>query len=1258
MVPTPVMKRFFTSALTFAFLTTSLTPVSARLFSSKPDKESLSASSPNREAQIDAYNEQAIRLFEEGRFKDAQELWEQAIDLMERPETYVERYQEGQEMRQPAEEEFVSVEDGDGFGAGDVDDLYETAVSLFKRQKYVASKKLFERVESVIPDHKASRNYLAILEHKLKQAQQSLIGDKFKENALSRREERAQWREILEESERELERKLREQAEPVYQQALQYYKSRAFKPAKDCFGEVERILPGYKDTGRYLARIDNDIRQEAQRLMEERRRKEALARQKEKEEWQRILLESEQELQKKLAEQAESVYQEAVNYYKQRQFELAKSRFQEVEWILPGYKSTAKYLARIDQDVQEEFRMRQQQRARELERRKREEEIARKREEERLEKRREAEEQERLRRFQEEVAARRKEREEWLKILEESERERQRKLQEQAGLVYREAVRFYKERQLEQAKENFQEVERILPDYKSTVKYLARIDQDIKEEEERRLAERQRAFQRELREKKLADRRKLEEERQRRAVEEQNRLREFQEKALAREKQREEWDRVLRENASERRRKLEEEAGFVYEEAVRAYKERHWERARNGFLEAGRILPGYKPTEKYLARIDRNMRREEQKRRETAKEAAERQKREETLAAEREEARQRKLREAEEREQIQQRRRQAAAVYRFAVSLYKRGNYAQAKDKFLEAEQIFPGYTAAAKYLRRIDGDIAKDQERRQQSHQIAFERQIKEQRLSRKREEERTGRLREAEEKQRIQKLSEEALARRKEREEWEKTVRQIEAEHQKRLRRQADSIYKEALRYYEAGWFKQAKETFEEVEAMVPGYKSAGKYLAKMEQSIRKEERFLRESEKKIREREEEILTKKDRGAEDRELQIKAAAGKLYKEALRAYKQRDYVRAKEKFHDVAGVFPDYKSTEKFLGRIEGDIARAEERRRRKAEAALRRQVREERLAKRREEANRKKLRRLEERQKIAALRAEADARRREKESLKASLDKMERERRKKLEEQAAPIYKEAVRHYRAEAFQQAKEAFMEVEKIAPAYKSTARYLSRIDEEIAREAKRRRVRERRAVARQEKEEKPAEERIAQGPVESPGTPLTGDNNQPESERMEESIRGALSLEESRFQEPPQQAAAIPSARVQGKEPRRGKAGDERAELERFVQKRRKELQAKRRAVQREYEKQFQRLYARAVKLYRRGSYEEAGGLFFEIERMKPGYKKAAAYLEKAQAKIKKDLPKRDGSVVLRPQETKTRSEIVNEALDALERKL
>jgi tetratricopeptide (TPR) repeat protein len=194
------------------FLVVSAAPIFAGFLSFKSGQET---QTPQNTAKVNHLNEQAVELFEQGRFQEAQELWEKAIGLLENSAKSGATPQKAQDVPVIAEEDPLPFDEDKELRVDEVDKYYEMAVSLFKGEKYVAAKKVFERIEGIIPDYKASRNYLTILDHKIRQAQQTLGGAKFKETSLARREERVEWEQILEASRMELEQKLEEPVEPL-----------------------------------------------------------------------------------------------------------------------------------------------------------------------------------------------------------------------------------------------------------------------------------------------------------------------------------------------------------------------------------------------------------------------------------------------------------------------------------------------------------------------------------------------------------------------------------------------------------------------------------------------------------------------------------------------------------------------------------------------------------------------------------------------------------------------------------------------------------------------------------------------------------------------------------------------------------------------------------------------------------------------------------------------------------------------------------
>ena len=317
-----------------------------------------------REEKAREYYEKAMRLYEEGKFTEAQALWDKAIKITEHPEmkNYIDksaRKSKKLENNFRAEERrnLKRLEVERGFSASAVEKAYQEAVSLFKQKNYLAAKDEFEHVEDMFPDHKATRSYLMVIEQEIQKQQQQIIAEKLKDDEVARRKDREAWRTDIERKEKDRQEKLKMQAEGIYKEATILYKTRQFEEAKDKFKEVAWILPDYKATGQYLAAIDGDIDREKKRRVQvaEEEKQRAL-----KQEQAAKLSPQEQEKRQKAIEakvqqdrqkeEAEFVYTAAVSLYNEKLYSQAKDKFLEVQKICPDYKATKNYLVKLKKE--------------------------------------------------------------------------------------------------------------------------------------------------------------------------------------------------------------------------------------------------------------------------------------------------------------------------------------------------------------------------------------------------------------------------------------------------------------------------------------------------------------------------------------------------------------------------------------------------------------------------------------------------------------------------------------------------------------------------------------------------------------------------------------------------------------------------------------------------------------------------------------------------------------------------------------------
>ncbi len=862
-------------------------------------------------------------------------------------------------------------------------EYYEQAQKLAEEGRLDESRQLYEKAVQ-ITEHPEMQYYI----------KESAARGKAQSSALKKEEEEAERR-LTDEEKNSLQR-----VEGTYQTAVSLYKQLKFREAKDEFESVEEIYPGYKAVRSYLQIIEQDIAQADQTAMKEqkkeieRQQKDVdIARLREKEQWRKEIEKKEQARVDQLKKQAEGVYIDAMQLYKERKYAAAKEKFQEVEWVVPDYKATRAYLNRIDQDVDAD-------RLRSV--KEREEDLEKQRWQETLEGRK----QEELRK----------------KAFQLKEKDRLAGLAEQAEFVYVAAVALFEKNLLAQAKEKFTEVETIYPEYKSTRSYLMKIDQTFAGEKERELAAQRSSEEQKIWEEEM-NRKKAEKESFQQRVDEADsfyntasdlykmgRLIEAKEKFLEVDQRvpdykstrsllkridediellvktrRHESGLADQRAEIERLKQQKTDAEKLYTEAIVAYDAKEYETARSKFEGVEKIFVDYKKTKFYIERIAEDIKAREEQRLLQAKEKTAEASYTEAIAlynSEQFDEAKKKFIEVQatvpnyktvpdyldkidddiirkkEKELIRLRELQAEGPYNQAMTSYQQGDFESAKQKFLEVTAIFPEYKETGKYIARIDDDI---------------ERQKK-------------------------------------------------EIDERKRAE-SADSNYTQALALYQAGDFVSAKEKFVKTEIAYPDYKDTSRYLARIDSDI--------------------ALKKQQDDQTRRSLE----ADPVYLQALSLYKEQEFYEAKKKFMQVQVVYPNYKDTVLYLSRIDADMAKREDR--------IERQEKNRRADALYTEAmtlyaERKFVEAKEKLFQITAIDPEYKNTRSYLSRIdKDIVDEVSRLNKGRLEAQAEAPYAEAINLYHDRQFEEAKVKFMEVGKILPDYKKSRSYLSRIDQDI-----------------------------------------------------------------------------------------------------------------------------------------------------------------------------------------------------------------
>ncbi|MCA9400240.1 MAG: hypothetical protein KC713_01335, partial [Candidatus Omnitrophica bacterium] len=541
-----------------------------------------------REEKAREYYEKAMRLFEEGKFDEAKEYWNKAIKITEHPEMrdYIREDVRKTEKKEKAlkdeeQKRLRRLEIERGYSAKEVEEEYQRAVQHYKLENFIEARNAFEHVEDMFPDHKATRSYLMIIEQEIKKEQAELIETRLREESIARTKAKERWRQEIEEKEQRRQKELFVQVNTLYEDAVKLHKAKQFKEAKEKFKEVEWLQPDFKATNKYLSHIDEDIdayrgqlEEEKFQAFQELVKEEKLA----KEEQARLQkLKEEQKKEEELKrrkDEAGFVYNTAVKLYKQKDYIQALDRFSEVQRLYPGYKSTDDYLRKIEQSIQDNKIV--------------------------------------VKSVQKNIIPAKAKQAASSSITDdpivlEAIKSREARASKEIQDKYDLAVKFYDQKNFIEAKRKFIAVEALYPNFKKTLDYLARIDDDIA------TTSVQKYQSTPLPEKEVEDV-KADEKKERksffsffkrRAINEEEHTNDQVEEITPQAVSSKQTSSVVEDDyvqrtISEREKSKFQDAQNKYQQALDLYNSGHLQEAKNKFISVEAIYPNFKDTLKYL----------------------------------------------------------------------------------------------------------------------------------------------------------------------------------------------------------------------------------------------------------------------------------------------------------------------------------------------------------------------------------------------------------------------------------------------------------------------------------------------------------------------------------------------------------------------------------------------------------------------------------------------------------------------------------
>lgn len=1222
-----------------------------------------------REAKAREYYEKAQRLFDQEKYEAATELWEKAIRITEHEE--MEGYVNKSVRRQRRKEKALKKEENRrvkrleqerGYTAKEVDKKYREAVGLYNDKSYLAAKVVFEEVDNMFPDHRATKSYIALIDRKIDLEQKDMIETKLKDPSFSSAKAKARWKKELQEKENNRQKKIREQADELYKEAVRLYKEKRYEKAKEKFKEVEWILPSYKRTIKYLSRIDSDIEKYGVTFTEEdklRYFKKQVRENKltpaDQAKMQRVSYAEARgftEDQRK-REEAEFVYDAAETLYKKKYYEQALEKFYEVESIYPDYKKTSRFIKKLHKklpDAEKKFEVVQQ--------------------------RSNPNYDELYKAPQGTNAAAQK-----------AISDHQRGTIDQAEEKYQQAVLFYNKKNFVEAQRKFIAVEAIVPGYKATREHLKRIDADIASGQPSMPSQKQ--DQSSDTAKKSSDKR----------------LFSF-------------FKSDQKSDSNKQKEKTDSDYKAKYQMAQRLYKDRNYQRAKEVFLEVNDLKPGYRSTLKYISKSNQKLEKIQSAREELHHGTAVAQ--DGTLSTETGlgvDAYERFKRAAHAGEDY-------VPIIQDTVS--PRMMEQITKKKMEGQDYVAPAVTSTEKIKHVLNTKMvgAEDSAAEQEELRMIAEAQAH------------IDRAKQAE----IQPVNNFAgidtnptdpnyvhkldHISRKEQVELAQQQRQIKhhviednRDTMKKMGYVIGDTYKDAIDLYREKKYVAARAKFATVERLHPGYRRAESYIKRIDHKVASMRNpSMEKSYRKLR-REEERLKKEARArakaAAKLNEQVKDKKSPLSEMAYAEQLEKEFAQEAHET-DAARKARLQRIEEERLAELEErvdfqrDLARKEKRmladkkkemreRKRRAKAEKRAEERQRKMLKaEREQRHQKNVRHLSviKGEILRLLKAndgiEAQKLMMTYEETLAKCDYTEAERTKlraefRKEQQKVQHGLDHRRQHTEAIVQDKYDQELEAERKLKAkrQKELEELEARIrKEERKLERSRRKEYERLARARQKRSRRGEDVPVYIPPTESTELPSIPEvvTPAPKLPKIKDVImpqRRAVKLVDDTpplklgskiHKNPltPREKKYIEQIRMEQrkKTPREYKVVEDKKEEEisQLVRNRQLELKKKRQGVQRKYDQNIKKLYKKAIKLYKKEQMVEATILFNEIQRMQPNYKRTSRYLSKLQNYSKSPqvvvVPTKTSSNQPSSSSKPSRADVVTNALDAFEQKM
>ena len=248
------------------------------------------------------------------------------------------------------------------------------------------------------------------------------------------------------------------------------------------------------------------------------------------------------------------------------------------------------------------------------------------------------------------------------------------------------------------------------------------------------------------------------------------------------------------------------------------------------------------------------------------------------------------------------------------------------------------------------------------------------------------------------------------------------------KQLQKEADTLYDQALASFNEADYKQSKEQFERLQVKFPSYRDSRRYLKTIEEKLASKQRKSVKEFTQVPAEQKMVYsflndTAVQKAVEQRKAQIQNEADRLYQAALGLYQDKDLIGAKLKFIQVEATLPNYKDTDAYLTRLDGEIQKTNV-------VAV--------VPKKREIEKKEVMQKNIEQAEINGTQTLPTV----EEAISVCDD-------------AEQAFQAAKQLFRQKRYHEAEEAFLQVQNISPCYKETVSYLKRIEKILTQQRKR-----------------------------------------------------------------------------------------------------------------------------------------------------------------------------------------------------------